>query len=144
MKLFKLLLIALIFFIAGFFVGQGYNLPVNNESNENIEIGQLSNLTIAISFSDINVMEIQNLVIDSNKSVLDLLSLVVEENNIEFSLRDYGDLGYLVERIGDMKNGDDNKFWQFWINGEYSQIGAADYLVQSNDLIEWKFTDNQY
>ena len=43
-----------------------------------------------------------------------------------------------------MKNGDDNKFWQFWINGEYSQIGAADYLVQSNDLIEWKFTDNQY
>ncbi len=144
MKLIKLLFLALIFFVAGFFVGQGYNLPFDSQSQEIQELGQLTDLTVVIEYSSNDVMEVQNLVATNNQSALDLLSNLAKESDIEIEVKDYGNLGSMVEMIGGKRNGEDNSFWQYWVNGEYSQVGATDYKLKSGDLIEWKFTDYQY
>lgn len=48
-------------------------------------------------------------------------------------------LGKLVDSIDDVKNGTDNKYWIFYINGKQASIGADKYKLQNNDSIEWRF-----
>ena len=45
----------------------------------------------------------------------------------------------LVDTIGDKTGGEDNKYWSYYINEEYGTIGADKQIVESGDVIEWKF-----
>lgn len=70
----------------------------------------------------------------AGESALDLLSgskkVIVKETSF----------GKLVEAIEGDINGSHNKYWTYSINGKEATIGAAEYQVQPNDSIEWKFT----
>ncbi len=48
--------------------------------------------------------------------------------------------GVLVESVNGYKNGTDNKYWTYMINGKEAPIGAGEYIVKNGDIIEWKFT----
>src|SRR3989338_7953831 len=57
---------------------------------------------------------------------------------------DYGrELGVLITKIGDKKNGEDGKYWQYFVNGEYAKVGVSQYGLKAGDAVEWKFTDNK-
>jgi len=45
----------------------------------------------------------------------------------------------LIDSISNYVNGDDNKYWIYYINGESGSVGADKQIVMDNDLIEWKF-----
>jgi len=45
----------------------------------------------------------------------------------------------LVDSIGDKTSGQDNKYWSYYINGEYGTIGADKQVVHGGDVIKWKF-----
>jgi Domain of unknown function (DUF4430) len=53
--------------------------------------------------------------------------------------KEYVGLGTLIEQIGAYKNGTDNKYWQYYVNGKLAMIGAGSYVIQAGDVIEWKF-----
>ena len=51
-------------------------------------------------------------------------------------------MGELVTQIGLKKNGEENKYWQFWVNDEYAKVGVSAYIVEAGDKIKWKFTND--
>jgi len=45
----------------------------------------------------------------------------------------------LVDAIGGKTGGEDNKYWSYYLNEEYGTIGADKQVVESGDVIEWRF-----
>lgn len=73
----------------------------------------------------------------TGESALDLLARTEKITVKEFSF------GKLVESINGVKNGTDNKYWILYINGTQSKVGASEYIIQKNDIIEWRFEEYQ-
>jgi hypothetical protein len=49
------------------------------------------------------------------------------------------DYGPYVDSINDIQGGTDNKYWSFYVNGQLAPIGAAEYVTEGGETIEWKF-----
>lgn len=52
-------------------------------------------------------------------------------------------LGVFVRAIGSRTNGDDKKFWQYWVNGAFPLIASDKYYLIPNDVVEWKFAEEK-
>jgi len=56
-----------------------------------------------------------------------------------------GDLGVFVDCIGGLCRTDGYEyFWSLYINGKLSMVGAGAYIVNPNDVIEWKYTEAEF
>lgn len=108
-------------------------------------INQEITVALRIDFDNGEIKNYDKIKIGQEKTVFDLLKKVAEENNLEFSYKDYPDLGILVESINNVKNDlDNNKWWQYWVNGQYATIGADKYELKDGDSVEWKFIKGQF
>jgi len=144
MKALKFLFVALIFFVAGFFVGQGYQGTIFNQPQDSQVNLQPENVTLVIQFSETEAIEIQNIEPIIGQTVLDLLTTQVQKNELAFETKDYGDLGMLVNKIGDKENSQENKYWQYWVDGEQVMVGADNYFLQGGERIEWRFQESEF
>ena len=72
-----------------------------------------------------------------SENAYQLLMRMANKNNIPVQAKDYG-WGMFVEAIGNLTNGKDTS-WFLYINGISSEVGASDYQVKPNDLIEWRY-----
>lgn len=86
-----------------------------------------------IIFGENKPQENTDIEVKQGESVLDVISRTKKIEIKEYSF------GKLVESIEGTKNGTNNKYWIFYINGEESKVGAGDYKLKQNDKIEWKF-----
>lgn len=64
------------------------------------------------------------------------LSLLSRTQKIEVKTYSFGTL---VESIDGIKNGNENKYWLFYVNAKESKMGAGDYKLQPNDTVEWRY-----
>ncbi len=95
---------------------------------------------LSIDFGDGRVKTFE--VKPAGENLFQIMKEISSEERIKLGYETYSGLGELITEIGDKKNGaEDNKYWQFWINGFYAQVGASSYIVQPGDVIEWKFTN---
>ena len=47
-------------------------------------------------------------------------------------------------QIKDKKNGQDQKYWQYFVAGEQPQISIDKYFPANNTYIEWKFIKSEF
>jgi Domain of unknown function (DUF4430) len=47
--------------------------------------------------------------------------------------------GAFVESIDGVKNGVNNKYWAYYVNGQMANIGAGNYTTKGGEEIVWKF-----
>ncbi len=77
-----------------------------------------------------------------------LLDLLKELNQnyptLNLQTKDFGQMGVLVEQLGNYKNGTDGKYWQYFVNGIQPMVGADKYVLQNNDQVEWKFAKSDF
>jgi hypothetical protein len=71
--------------------------------------------------------------------LLELLEGVTTENGVAFETKAFEGLGTMVQRIGDKENGDDGRYWIYWVNNAKLPIGADQYQIQPGDIVHWKF-----
>lgn len=117
--------------------------PLTSEKLE--EVNQEITVALRIDFDNGNIKNYNGIKLEEEKKVFYLLKKVVEENNLEFSFKEYPDLGVLVESIDNVKNDFGiNKWWQYWVNGQYATVGADKYELKNNDLVEWKYIKGQF
>jgi len=47
-----------------------------------------------------------------------------------------------VEAINGIRNNQDgnDKWWQFWVDGELAPIGAGSYILSEGEVVEWRYT----
>jgi len=117
--------------------------PVKIEEGQEIQKEIIVNLQF--DFGEGNIKKFENIKLREGKTVFDLLKKVTQENNLEFSFKEYPDLGVFIESIDNVRNDSKtNKWWQYWVNGEYDQVGASNFILKDGDLVKWKYVEGQF
>ena len=74
-------------------------------------------------------------------TAFDLLNDRAEELSLETKTYD---IGIFIEAIGDKKNGEDGKYWLYYINGEMPMVSADNLEIKSGDKVEFKFEKSSF
>ena len=74
-----------------------------------------------------------------DSTVFSLLEKLAEKENFQLGWKIYEGMGVFVESIDGIKNGRDNKYWQYWVNNELPMIAADKREIKGGDRVEWKF-----
>ena len=75
-----------------------------------------------------------------NTSLYHAMEKLSKNNLITFEAIDYSNIGYFITKLNGIEN--DNragKYWVYYINGESAKISISNYIINNNDLIEWKY-----
>ncbi len=73
------------------------------------------------------------------ETILGLLLKVASDHGFEVDFTPpSGEMGAFVKSIGGVENTNE-KFWQFWVNGEYGQVAMDQQEIEDGDVIEIKF-----
>lgn len=78
---------------------------------------------------------------DKESSVFSGLINYGKENNVVIKYNNNYDFGVFIESIGKIKNGDDGKYWQYYINGILGDVAADKKILKEGDSVEWKFEE---
>lgn len=135
-------------FIFGFTVGQRYSIAPSQQTHLSTDDQQTQGektANLMFDFGNGDIRTFNNIVIEDDTTIFELVKEVTSKNNIEFGYKDYGgDLGMLVESIGEKKNDfDTGYYWQYWVNNDYAKVGASVYKLKNYNIIEWKYTKGQ-
>ncbi|MCK5332718.1 DUF4430 domain-containing protein [Candidatus Parcubacteria bacterium] len=65
----------------------------------------------------------------------------ITKENTELEYNNNYNFGVFIESINGVKNGDEGKYWQYYINGMLGEVAADKKDLKSGDEIEWKFED---
>ncbi len=75
----------------------------------------------------------------TNATVFSLLETFAQRENFELSYKIYPEMGVFIESIDGLKNGVNNKYWQYWVNDQLPMVAADKMKVKGGDKVEWKF-----
>jgi len=130
-----------------FLVGIEYKLTLGeiNELNEKIASSETilrefkeRKVFYIIDKGDGNLLSYQ-IVPAENSTAFSLLKELAQRENFEIEYKTYEGMGVFVESIAEIKNGMDNKYWQYWVNGELPMVAADKKEIKEGDKVEWKF-----
>lgn len=77
-------------------------------------------------------------------TVYDLMNIVAGQSAFRFRRENFGELGFFIEEInGVAQNPKEGMYWIYYINGQKATVGVSNYKVQANDVIEWKYEEEQ-
>lgn len=74
--------------------------------------------------------------IESGDTAFTILKRAAAENNFIAEYQSF-DFGVFVTAIGDIKP-EGNKYWAFYYNGQYSNVGASDQAISDGDTTFWQ------
>lgn len=98
------------------------------------------NATLIIDYGD-NQVDTYNLKVE-NATVYSLLIQASNINGFEVGAEYYDNYqSHYIYSINNVVEGKDNKFWQYYINGEYGTVGADLQILKNNDTLKWKYQE---
>jgi len=81
-----------------------------------------------------------NIVVYNSDTVFSILEEVAKRNDISFEYTYYKDFdAVLIDSIGNDVNGDDDKYWQYYVNNDIPMVGCDQYFLSNGDYVEWSF-----
>jgi len=66
------------------------------------------------------------------------------DERLQLMTETYDGMGTLVTSMAGHVNGDDNKYWQYFVNGEMPMVAADQYMLSDKDTLEWKFISSSF
>ncbi|MDO8524185.1 MAG: DUF4430 domain-containing protein [bacterium] len=75
----------------------------------------------------------------SSSTVFSALQSIGQKENFAVTYKNYPEMGVLVESIGGIANGQDNKYWQYWVNDILGEVASDKKFLKTGDKVEWKF-----
>ena len=135
LKLFGVLFGALAFgVLLGFSLADIGYMPTGTEAGREEIL-----VDLAIDYGNGDTQSFPGQVVRQGDTVLDLLEILERQKGVAFEKRNFPGLGVFVEAIHGIHNTNDS-YWQFWVNGEYSKVGASQYELKDGDRVLWKRT----
>ncbi|MFH1014098.1 MAG: DUF4430 domain-containing protein [Thermoplasmatota archaeon] len=81
----------------------------------------------------------------SNITVADLLFECLSFWNITADTTYWsGYDSFFIAGIGNYSNGKDNRFWQYYVNDRYADVGCSKYVLNDNDEVLWVFEESKW
>jgi len=147
----KIAFIVLIILTLGaiFLIGENYKLTQKEIDGLSQGLGKIiENVTqekVSYQIDEGNGKIISSrLAISKDSTVFSLLEELSKKENFKLESKEYKGMGMLVENIDGVKNGTDNKYWQYWVNGKLPMVSADQKEVKKGDKIEWKFANAEF
>ncbi len=78
---------------------------------------------------------------DSESNVFSGLLIYAKNNNIEVKYNNNYEFGVFIESIAGVKNGDEGKYWQYYINGVLGDVAADKKILKESDVVVWRFEE---
>ena len=89
-------------------------------------------------------IEFSGVELEEGAVVMDLLSVLERKGALELETKDFGDeLGMFIEEINGERGGG-KIWWQFWVDGNYSQVGVSFAKLQDDSVVEFKLSEDQF
>jgi len=102
------------------------------------------NVEISVTLSVDEIYESKIITAQSDETLLSLMQrLNTIDPNLSLETKEYSGLGVLIEGIGKLHNGTDDKYWQYTVNYVMPQIGADKYTLSNGDQVEWSFKKSE-
>jgi len=101
-----------------------------NEVNLVIDYGNGSQKALTTSYTE-------------GMTAFDLLKSEAEKENLTLKTKSY-DTGVFIEAIGDIENGQDGKYWLYYVNKEMPQVAAYKQNIKTADVVEFKFEKSPF
>lgn len=65
-------------------------------------------------------------------------------SGLRFEGREFSEMGFFVEELNGLRqNPRAGKYWIYDVNGEEAMVGVSNYIIQSYDVITWKYEDEE-
>ena len=125
--------------IVGVLIGWSYQPLLVSAPARNISPEQNNAISLMLDYGNGKVQTFDKVKIASSGTVLDTLKDLAVKEDITFDSKTYEGMGTLVTRIDNSKNGDGERYWQYWVNNQKPSTGAQAQKVMGGDWIEWKF-----
>lgn len=93
----------------------------------------------SLNFKDGIILDKSNIEVSENESVLEILKIVLEENNITLKLRSGGYVAGIAGLVEKDKYFGEQSGWLYYVNGERPSVGTSQYIVKSGDVIEFRY-----
>jgi hypothetical protein len=113
-----------------------------NKKTDISQIGKEKNVNMTINDGEKNILNI-SAESEEEKTVLDLLGKKTAELGLSLKTKNY-DIGVFVEAIGNNENGQNGKYWLYYVNGEMPQISVDKKEIKPGDKIEFKFEKSPF
>ncbi len=84
------------------------------------------------------------IILSENSTAFSLLEELAKREKFKIEFTIYKEMGVLVESIDGVRNGTDNKYWQYWVNGELPMVAADKKEIKGGDKVEWKFAPSLF
>ena len=76
-------------------------------------------------------------------TAFDLLKEGIEKSDLFLKTKTY-DMGILIEAIGNKENGQDGKYWLYYVNGEMPMVSADKEEIKPGDKVEFRFEKSSF
>lgn len=123
-------------------------VSVNPTSKNGADVGKNTNINISDDQEKTEEQPGEQIVSyffdenDKEASVFSGLLNYGQENNIKVEYNnDYSEYGVFVESIAGVKNGDDGKYWQYYVNDVLGDVAADNKILKEGDSVEWRFEE---
>lgn len=144
-----LLLLGILMTGAVFLAGQKYLFlkgEINNLTKTETAVTEEINQEKVVYIIDFGAGKTKSyrIIPDQGATVFSLLESLAGKENFTVSSTFYKDVGVLVQSIDGIKNGADNKYWQYWVNGDLPMVAADKKEVKTGDKVEWRFAPSDF
>ena len=114
-------------------------------SNEELTGQVQASITIKFSFSETETINLSHPYAENiSANLVTITQSLAQQQAWEFESKNYGEMGVLVSKIADKANGQEQKYWQFYVNGKQPMVSADKYLPKNGDQIEWRFAESKF
>lgn len=119
--------------------------PVDKPNNQqSVElIIKATNTALLVINNNIDDPQNFNLEVASTTTAFDLLKIAAASSNITLKFTEY-EIGVFIEQIGDQKNGDNNKYWLYYIDDQMPMVAADKQLISPSDTISFRFEQSTF
>jgi hypothetical protein len=98
--------------------------------------------SLMLDFGDGTVKTFPDVDVAKGPNLLEVMkNLSQAGNGFVLSAKPPGQYGVMVDQIGDKKNGDQGKYWLFWVNNVMAEKSADNTVLAPGDAVEWKFVN---
>lgn len=82
--------------------------------------------------------------VPQDSSVYDLMRKAQETSDFQFRGKEFPGLGFFIQEINGLEQSPRvGKYWMYYVNGKKAEVGISAYMVKADDIISWKYEDEE-
>lgn len=131
--------------VIGWNLPRAVPVPVQNAS-QFVAGTAATTSSMLVDYGDGRVVTYAAVPVTVGETVQDLMAEISRSRGLTVAWKDYGEgLGKLVTAIGETKNdARAGRFWSYWVNQQFAQVGISSFRLQPGDQVMWKYTTDQF